>query len=147
MSFRLKIFEFEWPIQNFNLDLRRRRDDLKVATALEPIDNNLDGHRGADNKKFDPRVLQSSSQLECENTPVFQGAKQMQVNTESIDLFQKSGLSKFAAATVRLAEQQKVDTLHLSGSSNPKNDGSFINMVHAPRGFMEHEDQSIEFAD
>ena len=50
-------------------------------------------------------------------------------------MFQKSGLSKFAAATVRLSEQKReADRSHLTASANAKNDVSFT--AQAPRGFI-----------
>jgi hypothetical protein len=51
----------------------------------------------------------------------------------------RSGLSKFAAATVRIAEQQKDHIL--SGSSGPaKNDGSFMDRL--PKGFLDGSENS-----
>lgn len=79
--------------------------------------------------------------IECENTPHFP-TSHIQINADAPEIFQRSGLSKFAAATVRLAEQQGKSDLILSSSSGKmKNDNSFMNHAQ-PRPFMEHTDPS-----
>lgn len=61
-----------------------------------------------------------------------------------MEMFQRSGLSKFAAATVRLAESQhKNDHILSSSSGNVKNDTSFMNHGGQPGAFnMDPSDHS-----
>lgn len=76
--------------------------------------------------KQESRVLKSAAPVDCENTPVFASGKQTALNAEPAELFQRSGLSKFAAATVRLSEQKReAERSHLTASANAKNDVSF----------------------
>lgn len=59
---------------------------------------------------------------------MFASEKHTAVNAETVEIFQRSGLSKFAAATVRLSEQKKEgDKSHLTVSNKVKNDVSFTN--------------------
>jgi hypothetical protein len=90
--------------------IRRRRDEISQH-PLESIDNKLEARRFGDAQQANRKM--AHSKFELENTPMFPDA---QSNAEEIDVFQKSGLSKFAAATVRL-QQQKADQILLSGSS------------------------------
>jgi hypothetical protein len=80
---------------------------------------------------------------------VFASGKQTALNAETAEIFQRSGLSKFAAATVRLSEQKKeAEKSHLTASANAKNDVSFTNHAQAPRSFdMEQEDANYGDAD
>lgn len=86
-------------------------------------------------------MLKGSAAVDCENTPVFASAKQMAINSETDDIFQKSGLSKFAAATVRLSELKRdAEKSHLTASANAKNDVSFT--AQAPRGFIVNQEDA-----
>ena len=80
---------------------------------------------------------------------MFASGKQTALNAETAEIFQRSGLSKFAAATVRLSEQKKeAEKSHLTASANAKNDVSFTNHAQAPRSFdMEQEDTNYGDAD